>query len=202
MTRLVVTVTTSEGARLSDSLTVPDATAPSHLEHLALELFEAIQADHQMYREEDAPPVDYAYTYEVLPTLYRYDVQVWDRRVSIHLETYQAVKATPCGWWFTHPWDTERRWVSATARKRFCYPTPELAWESFCIRKRRHLAHLRAKVNTITALVDLIERHETPPLPRQGARRGLLHDPTATDAITHVTPIAVPATLKSATLSY
>lgn len=82
-------------------------------------------------------------------TLYRYADSIEGHDVD--LLVFDVLRATPAGYWFVDSWtrgdsnavrEQEKRWVSATARKRYCYPSKIEAWTSYCIRKRRQLMHL------------------------------------------------------------
>lgn len=83
---------------------------------------------------------------------YRYDDAIHSDGVYIHLALYVFEKETPQGWWITrHPrwiWnaDTNKRWVSKTARKRFAYPDKEQALKSFVFRKRKQVAILKDRL--------------------------------------------------------
>ncbi len=91
--------------------------------------------------------------------LYRYDSANFTVSVKLVLRKYQVLKETPCGYWviesgmsclgFALPdsyMALYRKWVSKTGRKRLCYPTKELAFESFEVRKARHWSILNAQL--------------------------------------------------------
>lgn len=83
-------------------------------------------------------------------TFYRYEdpsqsgERAWERE-------FRMVKETLCGHWIesyrpTYSRSDRRRWVSKTARKRFAYPTKELAWESYKARKKRQVEIYRHRL--------------------------------------------------------
>lgn len=83
--------------------------------------------------------------------LYRYvDTGSLGNSLSIDLETYAIVRETPQGYWVIHSFfesfpneyiESHKRWVSKTARKRFCYPTKTEAWASYRSRKNWQVRH-------------------------------------------------------------
>jgi hypothetical protein len=91
-----------------------------------------------------------------MTTLYRYDSGCTADEVV--LRRYVVEKETPAGRWVVEDWaagvsgpgsaiyDNSRRWVSKTARKRYCYPTKEEAWESYRIRKQWRVKHLKRQL--------------------------------------------------------
>jgi hypothetical protein len=95
--------------------------------------------------------------FDVGQVLYRYeDIKTstgWDDdyssvdnwKVTIHLREYPVLRVTRTGGWIRRGWNTER-FVGATGRKRFAYPTKEEAWISFLIRKRRRVEHLESQL--------------------------------------------------------
>jgi hypothetical protein len=60
--------------------------------------------------------------------------------VEVFCTEYTVQSETPCGVWLSgYP----RKWVSNTARRRFAYPTKELALDSFRIRNARRISYLK-----------------------------------------------------------
>jgi len=62
------------------------------------------------------------------------------------------VKETPAGWWVVREDETyngKRRWVSMGNGKRYAYPNPEDAWESYGKRKRKHCAILERQLKLV-----------------------------------------------------
>ena len=61
----------------------------------------------------------------------------------IYLNTYNIYKETPKGYWigYGHPdgLQSDKRWVSKTARKRYAYPTKKEALESLIIRRKKQV---------------------------------------------------------------
>jgi hypothetical protein len=103
--------------------------------------------------------------FEVGQILYRYeDIKTstgWDDdnpcrdwKVSIHLCKYPVQRVTRTGGWIH---STGTRFVSATGRKRFAYPTEKEAWESFLIRKRRRVEYLASQLQYAKAAFELAQ---------------------------------------------
>ena len=95
--------------------------------------------------------------------LYRYSDS--PSHVGVWLQTFQVVKETPCGYWFAYSEATPRelwRWTSKTARRRFCYPTKEEAWNSYRIRKRKRVDHLQRDLNKTKQILSFVERQDKP----------------------------------------
>lgn len=102
-----------------------------------------------------------------LPVHYRYDAYCDENgEVHIHVATWVAIKETPCGYYVVpgwmycgHPSGPERygkdaKWVSKTSRKRRCYPDKVQAFESFKIRKRRHVERLQWDLRVVQSALD------------------------------------------------
>ena len=89
--------------------------------------------------------------------LYRYYHYSYCEGYRVSLAKYKTVKEMPCGYWFIRDYDYDRymraqdeedkllpsyikvRWVSKTARKRYCYPTQEEALVNLIKRKQRQI---------------------------------------------------------------
>ncbi|TPJ51625.1 MULTISPECIES: hypothetical protein [unclassified Mesorhizobium] len=71
---------------------------------------------------------------------YRYEDSA-SNRTSIHLSRYRVLRETPKGVWLDDY--GQGRFVLNGAGKRWAYPTIEQARESFLIRKRRQVQHLK-----------------------------------------------------------
>lgn len=69
-------------------------------------------------------------------------------RVAVELRSYQIQRVTPKGVWLSRYFGAPR-FVRLSARKRFAYPTPEEALESFMARKTRQLSILRAQAEKV-----------------------------------------------------
>jgi|SRR5690554_1297699 len=84
--------------------------------------------------------------------LYRYEDALGYDALECRLVEFKVIRETEKGYWFVESWLTNKafesmaerskRWVSKDARKRYCYPSKDEAWESYVIRKQKHLAHL------------------------------------------------------------
>lgn len=69
------------------------------------------------------------------------------------IDSFMVVKETPCGYWIEG--FEGGRWVSATGKKRFAYPTVEEAIEGWRARKDRHISILRAKIAEINRALSV-----------------------------------------------
>jgi hypothetical protein len=91
-------------------------------------------------------------------THYRLADRLYEEGVTVCLEKFKVVKETPCGHWvvsqYAPEWLTPQelikrkyaKWVSKTSLKRYCYPTMEMAVESFKRRKQVQLNKLEDQV--------------------------------------------------------
>lgn len=75
---------------------------------------------------------------------------------EIWLMQYRIIRETPKGVWLDD--FTKERFVLHDARKRWAYPTTELARQSFLIRKRKQLAHLASWHDRIRATIVAVEK--------------------------------------------
>ncbi len=101
------------------------------------------------------------------PTIwYRYEVSPGG---LVYLEFFAVVGTTPKGVWLVcqRMWPSgysprQRKWVSNTSKKRYAYPTRELAWNSFKIRARWRLTHAQAAMRKATALESFLKDRGAP----------------------------------------
>lgn len=81
----------------------------------------------------------------------------------IYLEQYRVAAYTSKGYWihllrgFAIRDDSPRKWVSATARKRFAYPTIEEARNSFLERAKRRVVHCERHLHQALAVLRYFE---------------------------------------------
>jgi len=109
--------------------------------------------------------------------LYRYQDQVvdtgsdWDHPGFIyHLGGYVEAYCiegrvewlTPRGARVSFPWYIHDRWIAASGRKRFAYPTMAEAWDSYQARKRCQCEHLRRQLLRAEAALALEQPAATP----------------------------------------
>ncbi len=101
-----------------------------------------------------------------MTTLYRYFDELCGHKVRIELERFAVIKETPCGYWYIPEWmkvwsepeqQGHKRWVSKTARVRYCYPTKDEAWKSYRVRKYRQQGHQQLARHRLDAVLALIE---------------------------------------------
>ena len=82
--------------------------------------------------------------------LYRCDMSAHEGgHVSVSLHGYTVSKKTACGYWVDIY--GQKKWVCASAKKRFAYPTKAEAIASFRARKRRQIAILTAQIRDAEA---------------------------------------------------
>jgi len=92
---------------------------------------------------------------------YRYDIVHYDhphRSIKLYCTEYNLIKKTPCGYWINGKWGTDKRWVSATARKRFAYPTKKEARINFQARKQKYKRILKARLDETEESLRLIRK--------------------------------------------
>jgi len=93
--------------------------------------------------------------------LYRY-ITVTDRNAEpyAHLEEYEVLKETTCGYWLNMDGYTGRKkWVSKTTRKRFAHDTLQGAEISYIKRTSIHISILEDKIKrTQKAYTNFMER--------------------------------------------
>ena len=102
---------------------------------------------------------------------YRYDAytSVGDS-IRLHLQEYEVVKETPCGYWIQEAHSEEyanlfgqpmKYWVSKTSKKRRAYPNKDAALESFIHRKRCQIGilkeQLRIAKESLEAGIELLD---------------------------------------------
>lgn len=96
---------------------------------------------------------------------YRYEVSnFYDGSFSVNLYTFSAKKHTHKGVWLQMPYGQKDKFVLNNARKRWAYPTKELAWESFQIRATRRTEHLNNQLNFALRVYDAVKDLDKPPV--------------------------------------
>lgn len=114
---------------------------------------------------------------DIGPTHYRLADRLYETGVTVTIEKFKVIKATPKGYWvasqYSPSWLTPEelikrkyaKWVSKTAHKRYCYPTMELAVASFKRRKWIQLGKLEHQIAqarfVVSRLEDLTDDQET-----------------------------------------
>lgn len=77
-----------------------------------------------------------------------------DTPVYIHLEKFKVTKLTTKGVWID--FYGQSKFILNEARKRYAYPTKELAWESYLARKKKHKAILESQLRSVEYLLFCI----------------------------------------------
>lgn len=98
--------------------------------------------------------------------LYRCEVNHQAYGAPLDFSSYPVLRTTPKGYWIAEygNWigDSPEKWVSATARKRFAYPTKEEAFYNYLRRTQRYIKILKAQTRKaesgLSRAVDMIER--------------------------------------------
>jgi len=107
--------------------------------------------------------------------LYRYEDALGYDALECRLIEFEVIRETEKGYWFVESWlnnkafesmvERSKRWVLKDARKRYCYPSKDEAWESYVIRKRKQLGHLKRQFNWAQQRVAYLD--ENPKVPEQ-----------------------------------
>jgi hypothetical protein len=95
---------------------------------------------------------------------YRFGFVNLSGSVSVYNFTFDAYKIcgrTPKGYYVNYYGDP--KWCSNTARKRFAYPSIELAWESLLARMRVHQAILAGRLQSVEGGLDFIRDNSLKP---------------------------------------
>lgn len=82
---------------------------------------------------------------------YRYYDRIEMYGVSIVELKIPVRRNTRVGVWLYDRSGARERWCSMGARKSWAYPTKELAWQSFQIRKRKQLAYAQQHIERVEA---------------------------------------------------
>jgi hypothetical protein len=85
--------------------------------------------------------------------LYRVDYIRFTDGPHVTVDSFMVVKETPCGYWIEV--NEGSRWVSATGKKRYAYPTVEEAIEGWRARKQRQISILRSKIAEINQALSV-----------------------------------------------
>jgi len=64
---------------------------------------------------------------------------------------YRILRKTPKGVWIKTEWNKPDKFILNSARKRWAYPTRELARNSYRIRKERQICHCNDMINAANA---------------------------------------------------
>lgn len=99
-------------------------------------------------------------------TYYRYEDGMYYENYGREYHTrpdllrYRVVKVTPCGVWLVGEL-LDKHFVLNGARKRFAYPTKELAEESYLIRKQHHVQHCEFRLRKAKHFLKCAENMDT-----------------------------------------
>lgn len=81
-----------------------------------------------------------------IKTLYRYDLLYFSDSM-FYLSWFPVLRYTPSGYWIPYySKGSQEKWVSATHRKCFAYPTELLAYKSCVARTKKRIELLRAQL--------------------------------------------------------
>lgn len=88
---------------------------------------------------------------------YRYENHWYseDRGTEIYLHEWTVDKHTPKGVWISRY--GQKKFVLNDARKRYAYPTIELAKKSFIARKQHQIGHLRTQLDHAERALKLMQ---------------------------------------------
>ena len=96
---------------------------------------------------------------------YRYYDDWWNESSCIiRYERFCVVKRTPKGAWVEEmsKYKPKRRFVLDNARRRFAYPTKELAANSYRIRKKWQITHCERTISKARAVLKQLEQTPVP----------------------------------------
>jgi len=86
--------------------------------------------------------------------MYRYEMDPYGPPLFME---FRVLRETPCGFWIAlDTWGDQEKWVSKTGRKRYAYPTEELAKESFIARQMAAHAHFTRKAGVALEYLNSI----------------------------------------------
>lgn len=100
------------------------------------------------------------------PNHYRLHDALFADGVHVSVETFKVIKETPRGYWvvnsYAPAWLTPdelrkrkfAKWVSKTSRRRLCYPTLELAIDSYRHRKTSQVARLKTQLEQAEKVLE------------------------------------------------
>ena len=74
-------------------------------------------------------------------------------KVVVRLEVFREIRKTPKGAWIEVPFHG-KKFVLDHGRKRYAWPTQELAWESFVARKQKQIRLLSRQVAAAEAAIE------------------------------------------------
>jgi hypothetical protein len=97
-------------------------------------------------------------------SMYRYRDNSNPRFYPPLLEEFVVVKQTPCGSWIQPynacPW-MRPKFVLDSGKKRFAYPTKELAIDSYIIRKNKQIGIIQARLDNAKLWLDQAQKVKT-----------------------------------------
>lgn len=101
------------------------------------------------------------------PNHYRLHDTLFADGVHVQVETFEVIKETPSGYWvipsvyaprWLSPDELRKRkfakWVSKTSRRRLCYPTLELAIDSYRHRKTSQVDRLKGQLEQAEKVLE------------------------------------------------
>ena len=94
---------------------------------------------------------------------YRYEDHSSSYNLRTSLYRFRVVKTTLRGVWIKLSYGEKDRFILNNARKRYAYPTKELAWESFKIRKAWRVMHLESQLNYARQIGSAVVNIKEPP---------------------------------------
>ena len=110
--------------------------------------------------------IRYRYDYHAYATVF--DLSFEGRRVKhvdVTASRYMVTKVTDCGVWITEGYGTEPRYIlekwrfgNTRPRKRWAYPTKELALESFLARKYSQKSILTSQLENVRESIVVAEK--------------------------------------------
>lgn len=111
-------------------------------------------------RDREYPGKEYWYRYSYEVDYGNAEFIAFSHKPAIRLvkELWVVQRHTPKGVWIRRQgWYDKERFVLKGARRSWAYPTPELALNSFLIRKRRQIGYLTSQLSNVTEALALAE---------------------------------------------
>lgn len=95
-----------------------------------------------------------------------YDWSYDETRVMIDFEKFRVVKRTPKGAWVEELYyPHKKRFILDGARRRYAYPTKELAADSYRIRKEWQVVHAERTIRRAENVLEQLKKDPAPVAP-------------------------------------
>lgn len=101
----------------------------------------------------------------MIKVLYRYDFKPWlEDSIQFVCGEFLVDRKTPKGCWIKlDSWSGEEKFILDGGKKRFAYPTKELAWHGFLRRKQMESRILSSRLNRVQAAISYVKANPDTP---------------------------------------